>query len=147
MPSQTSLRDRIGALRSRYKFISPSRFLYNDNKELRRRYKKIQVWFLITDTGLGASIHPPTFGRAKAYSVKQWEKAFTVPGIVGEVSVMGIYTGTILPAMNAKGGRDWKFSSVIAWTGIHEDRKDKSKNPSTSTGNKNVNPSSGKWRS
>lgn len=117
MAQHLSLNEKAAQLERLYKHISPDRFLYNKKAELTRRYRIITAWFVIHDDGRGFSIMNMDFRRKERPGVRQWLKGFTQPGIVGEVSLMHVFTQLVLPAMNNKSGGAWRFKALLAWTG------------------------------
>jgi hypothetical protein len=117
MAQHLSIQEKAAQLKRRYKHISPDRFLYNKKSELRLRWRIITAWFVIHDEGRGFSIMNMDFRRKERPGVRQWLKGFTRPGIVGEVSLMHVFTQLVLPAINNKGGASWRFKALLAWTG------------------------------
>ena len=127
MPRHASMADQLAKLKRRYRHVSPQRFFYNKPGELRKRVKEILVWFLIHDDTRGHSIFAPRFRVAQALTVKEWAFRFTNPLVRFEktplLPLVDTLAKNILPAINAKGGKDWKFKAVIGWTGYNEPKK------------------------
>mgnify|MGYP003449225472 CR=1 FL=1 len=123
MPRHRTMQDQLATLKRKYHHVSPLRFFYNKPAELRKRYKEIIVWFLIHDTDSDRnSIFSPRFRVATAMPLADWSRRFENP--VGSlVPLLNILNQNILPAINAKGGRDWKFKALIGWTGHNEPKK------------------------
>jgi hypothetical protein len=117
MAQALSLRGKADALRRRFRHVSPNRFFYNKRAELSRRYRVITTWFIIHDAGRGYSIMNMDFRRKERPGIRQWLRGFTEPGIVGEVSLMHVFTQLVLPAINTKTGSEWKFKALLGWTG------------------------------
>ena len=122
MPRHSTMKDQLAKLKRRYKHVSPERFFYNKPGELRQKYKEILVWFLIHDEKRGHSIFAPRFRVGDPLPIPQWARRFE--NAVGSLHpLLAILNQNILPAINAKGGKDWKFKAVIGWTGYHEPKK------------------------
>lgn len=117
MAQHLTLNEKAAQLKRLYKHISPDRFLYNKKAELARRYRVITAWFVIHDETRGFSIMNMDFRRKERPGIRQWLKGFTRPGIVGEVSLMHVFSQIVLPAMNNKTGAQWRFKALLAWTG------------------------------
>jgi len=133
MARVTTLKDRVRAIISKYKRIDNHRFLYNTQKDLQRRYQRIKVYYLIHDEERGYSIFPFEWKRKISFSVPQWTDLFTKP-FAGYNSLDSIFKQAVLPAINNKGGSQWRFKALLGWTGI-DLRQGKDK-PERSTGNK-----------
>lgn len=115
-----TIKDKINRLKRRYKKITNKRFVYNKKVELTRSYKSIVCWYLINDQAKGYSIFRCPFRRKEPMTVSQWVRYFTHSLKRGDrrlAPLHEILTQTILPAINNKGGNEWRFISLIAWTG------------------------------
>jgi len=124
MPRHSTMKDQLAKLKRRYRHVSSERFFYNKAGELRRKYTEILVWFLIHDEKRGHSIFAPRFRVGDSLPISQWARRFE--NAVGSLHpLLAILNQNILPAINAKGGKDWKFKAVIGWTGYHEPKKSK----------------------
>lgn len=124
MARVTTLKDRVRAIIRKYKRVNNKRFLYNEKRELKGRYSRIKVYFLIHDEKRGYSIFPFEFKRAMLFSVPEWTKLLTKP--LGKYdSLYSIFTQAVLPAINNKGGSRWRFISLLGWTGVHDLRQGK----------------------
>ena len=124
MPRHATMQDQLAKIRRKYHHVSPERFFYNKPQELRRKYKEILVWFLIHDEQRGHSIFSPRFRVADPLPISQWARRFE--NAVGALHpLLAILNKNILPAINAKGGKDWKFKALIGWTGYNEPKKPK----------------------
>lgn len=124
MARVVTLRDKIRAIIRKWKFVTSKRFLYNKKTELRRRTKRIKVWFLIHDADRGYSIFAFEFKRKIAFNVADWTALFQRKH-KGYDSLYSIFTQAVLPAINNKGGSHWRFISLLAWTGLHDIRQGK----------------------
>ena len=122
MARHATMQDQLNTIRRKYKKVSPVRFFYNKPKELKQRYKQILVWFLIHDEQRGHSIFSPRFRVGDSLSVNQWAQRFSAK-VKDLRPLLEVLTQSILPAINAKGGKDWKFKAVIGWTGHNEPKK------------------------
>lgn len=129
MARMHSLKDRVRQIIRRYKKINGHKFVYNKRSDLQARYFRIQVWFLIHDADKGYSIFPFIFRRKVAFSVPQWTRLFKTP--LGDYNALfSIFTQAILPAINNKGGNNWTYKALLAWTGIHDLRPAEDSNTS-----------------
>ena len=134
MARQTSLKGKLLKLRRRYKKVSKERFFYNNFSELKAEYSSISCWFLIHDDRIGYSIMNMSFrvSRESPLPVGIWAQRFTT-NVMGWDSLFFIFTQKVLPAINNRGGNQWKFKSLIGWTGQREFSKtDNSDSPSPS---------------
>jgi hypothetical protein len=116
-----TLKDRVKQIIGAYKKITHEKFLYNKRDDLRKRYHRIRVWYLLNSKARGYSIMRMEFTRKVHFGIHQWHTLFA-KGITTKErrydSLHSIFTQAVLPAINAKGGNDWRFISVLCWTGI-----------------------------
>lgn len=126
-----TLRERVKEIIRRYKHVNGQKFCYNSDAELKRRYKRITVWYLIHDKERGYSVMKLQFKRIMPMNVDTWARLHREA--IGEYkSLYSILTQAILPAINNKGGNAWKFISLLAWAGASDNRP--AKNTAASRG-------------
>lgn len=117
MARVTTLQDRVKEITRKYKHINGHRFVFNKRSELKGRFTHIKCWFLIHDSERGYSIFPFTFKRKAMFSVPEWTRLFK--RAVGSYQpLMSIFTQAVLPAINNKGGNNWRFKALLCWTGV-----------------------------
>lgn len=117
MARHRTMADQLAALKRKYQKVSPQRFFYNKGSELRRKYTHIVVWFLIYDPPSDRnSIFSPTFRVKDGLSIAEWAARFN-DVVKNYVPLLTVLAKNILPAINAKGGREWQFKAVIGWAG------------------------------
>lgn len=124
-----TLRERVESIIRKYKHVNPEKYLYNNKTELKRTYKRIKVWFLIHDEQRGYSIMNMEFKRVLPMNVAQWSDMYK-KGYGSYNSLYNIFTQAVLPAINNKGGNQWRFISLLCWTGVNDLRR--AKNPAAS---------------
>lgn len=125
MARSRSLRSRIAEIVRRYKHVNKKKFFYNKPVELRRTYRRISVWYLIQDPERGYSIMNMEYKRLLAMHVGTWAKLHQ-EGIGSYASLYSVFTQSVLPAINNKGGNKWRFVSMLGWAGVRADRSAKS---------------------
>lgn len=119
----TTLQDRVRQIIRQYAHVNNHRYLYNKKSELKGRFTHVKCWFLIHDSERGYSIFPFTFKRKAMFTIPQWTRLFK--SVVGEYQpLISIFTQAVLPAINNKGGSNWRFKSLLCWTGITMDNRD-----------------------
>jgi len=119
-----TLRERVAELRRKYKHVNPFKFFYNKAGELKARYKRIRVWYLIHDKDIGYSVMRMDYKRLMTMNVSKWTELHRTK--VGEYnSLYSIFTQAVLPAINNKGGNQWRFKSLIGWAGLSDSRSAK----------------------
>lgn len=134
MARVVTLKDKVRAIKRRYKFVTSKRFLYNKKAELRRKYVRVRIWWLIHDPDRGYSIFPMEFKRAaRRLTVEQWATLIKdglhlpsrppTPDFLEPI--ITIFKQAVLPAINNKGGSKWRFISLMAWTGADDIRQGK----------------------
>ncbi len=119
-----TIRQRAEEITRKYKKVNAQKFLFNTKKDLKRRYKRIKAWFLIHDEERGYSIMSMEFKRKEIMSVAEWTALFKTPR-GNYQSLYNIFTQAVLPAINNKGGNQWHFVSLLAWTGLLDIRQAK----------------------
>lgn len=124
MARVTTLKDRVRQIIRRYKRINKHRFLYNTKRDLAGRYNRIKVYFLIHEQERGYSIFPFEFKRKVQFTVPQWTQLFS-KSLKGYDSLYNIFTQAVLPAINNKGGSQWRFKALLGWTGVDDLRQGK----------------------
>jgi len=144
MARVVTLRDRIRRLIRRYKRINRHRYLYNSKRDLKGRFNRVTVHFLIHDEERGYSIFPFEFKRKKLFSVPEWTKLIAKP-YGGYDSLYSIFTQAVLPAINNKGGAQWRFKALLAWTRADDLRQGKDSN-TRSRGNQAIKKGSANAR-
>lgn len=119
MARVATLRDRVAGIIRKYKHVSPHKFFYNDKSDLRERYTKIKVWYLIHDPLRGYSVLNMDFRRKEPMTVSEWGRMHKER--VGKYdSLYNVFTQAVLPAINNKGGNAWRFISLLGWTGLRD---------------------------
>jgi len=112
-----TLKRFLNGLKRRYKKVTPKRFLYNTSADLRKKYSSIKVNALLYSTEKGYSMMAFDQRTKKALSLSQWTTKFTRETKAYGHSVHNILTQRILPAIRNKSGDDWRFISLIGWSG------------------------------
>lgn len=131
MSRVSTLRDRVREIRRKFKHVNSFRYFYNNKRDLQRRIHRVKIWFLIHDMEKGYSIFPMEFKRAMSMSVESWRKLFTKQITIGGKTydpIFPIFVLKVLPAINVRNASEWKFKTVIGWTGWNDIRQTRHSN-------------------
>ena len=116
MGKQVTIREKLRGIIRRYKHINPHKYLYNRKSDLQGRFTHITIWVLLHDDKLGYSIFRYVQRRKDPRNVAQWTALFT-SAEAPHFSLYQVLTQVILPAGLNRTGKNWKFKSLLCWTG------------------------------
>jgi hypothetical protein len=125
MNKETTIKRYLLKLRRRYKKVSEFRYFYNRKPELKKRFWKIHTYILMHDENFGYSIMTPILKTREKIklSVGQWRDLWSKKKVYRGVKLPALFdivVTAIIPAINNKRGSEWKFVSLIGWSGVYD---------------------------
>lgn len=127
--AEIRLKDLLPKLLRKYQKISKHRLLYRGRLNMRSRYKKIQVHYLIYDAKVGYSVMSPIYHRNRIKNLSEWQKFFYKPVAGYRFNIKKIFVEQVLEAIanNPEFNREYYFKDVIGWAayGLSKTRNSK----------------------
>lgn len=119
-----TIRDKLLALKKRFKHVTKNRCFYNDPDELEKASNQIITWSIIESNTHGIFIFEFPFRRKQDLTFEQWSKYWKKSGKERYSNLHKILVDIILGNISAKYNDEWRFIELIGWTmrpyGVHK---------------------------
>lgn len=114
----------LSSIKRKYSKVTPDKYFYNTKPDLKKKTPRIKLWIRVHDEQKGNSVLELTLKRKQITTRDDWEKLIR-KSHKGYHSIHKIITQNLLPAINNKRGDEWKFISVVGWTGDNDNRQNR----------------------